>query len=842
MSRSHFLQNCWIKTHLFVRAIMLGSALNEFRVPIRQLVRNPGFNVLTILTLALGIGTSTAIFSLIHAVLLKPLPYPNPEELQLVNTLHFPHGRHNLPETAGESLPTSYGDFYDWRSRNLSFQSIAAFDTSVRLFDAETGAAARVRNFTEATAGLFETLEVQPALGRTFTRQEEQPGYRSIILSHQLWVSDFGSSQDVVGRKVKVSDRIATVIGVMPAGFRFPLDEPADFWTTTSMDLEEEISKGHDLRTSGSLMVVGRLRPGVSAGQARADVSAIQRSIAQSYPVHADEYAVSVLPELEQFVSDLERPFKLLTAAVACLLLIACSNASGLLLVRASGRSGELGLRAAFGANGWQLVRPLLVEGLLLGLTGGIVGILFAWTILRVALRFVPQNLPRLGETTIDLPVLTFSVCLSLIVSVAAGLLPAWRSSRIAPTQSMSEHTANATIGQGQHRLQNLLVVAEVALGFVLVVCSGLLLRSFEKAMHVDPGFHAQGLLQSGIALTDQRYSQEQTEAFLKVLLARLRAIPGVDKASAALPLPLTGSHRGATFKIDGQFYAPDNPPYEYMTIVEPDYFETIEEPLIRGRLFTAQDHLAKSALVAIVNQTFADKYFPQRDPIGQHIAPDILDEPARKREIIGVVGNTKRGGLRSQDAPEFFLPYAQALIHRPTLIMRVRGNPYAYARLLAATAAALDPDSPIFETRTMVDQEASSIEQQRFEAILVTAFASISLFLTSVGLYSLLAYSVAQRRREMGLRIALGASRRHVLLLILRRGLLLSSVGLGIGLGLSLLITRWMAELLFKVTPLDLATYSVAVLTLLAVVLLASVPPAIIASQSDPLTSLREG
>ena len=818
------------------------SVVNDLRGAVRQLRRNPGFSVLTTITLALGIGTSTAIFSLVHAILLKPLPYPKPDQLQMVETLHFPHGRHNLPEAAGESLPTSYEDFFDWRSRNRSFQSIAAFDTSVRLFDSETGAAARVLNFTEATAGLFETLEVLPVLGRTFTREEEQPGNRSIILSHQLWVSDFGSSKDVIGRKVKVSDKIATVIGVMPAGFRFPLDEPAEFWTTTSFDLEEEMSKGHDLRSSGSLEVVGRLRPEVTARQANADLSAIQRNIALSYPVHADDYAVLVLPELEQFVSDLERPFKLLTSAVGCLLLIACINVSGLLFVRASSRSGEVGLRAALGANGWQLIRPLIVEALVLGLTGGLTGILLAWMALHVALRFVPQNLPRLDETTLDLPVLAFSTALSLLVSLLAGLLPAWRSSRTAPSHGMREHTANATIGRSQQHIQNSLVVVQIALGFVLVVCSGLLLRSLEKAVHVNPGFNAQGLLQSGIALTDQRYSQEQTEAFLRVLLAQLRSIPGVQKASAALPLPLTGNLRGATFQIEGQFYAPDSPPYENMTIVEPDYFETIEDPLIRGRLFTAQDHSSKSALVVIINQAFANKYFPHLDPIGRHMAPNILDSPARMREIVGVVGNTKRGGLKSTDAPEFYLPYAQALIHRPTLILRVSGDPSAYVHILAMTAARLDPGSPIFETRTMVDQETSSIEQQRFEAMLVTTFASISLFLTSVGLYSLLAYTVAQRKRELGLRIALGASRSHILLLILRRGLLLSAAGVSIGFGSALLITRWIAVLLFGITPTDRATYSVAVLLVLAVVFLASVPSAISATQADPLTALREG
>jgi predicted permease len=813
----------------------------DVRLVIRQLLRSPGFTLLATLTLALGIGATTVIFSLVHAILLKPLPFPHPEELQAIQTLQFPHGKKDLPVSAGNWVTTTYGDFFDWRDQNQSYQGLASYNAIVRLFDSESSGSARVLDASEASAGLFETLGVQPVLGRTFTRNDEQPGNRSVILSHDLWVSDFGSATDVIGRKVKVSDRVSTVIGVLPAAFRFPIDHPAEFWISSAWSVADARGNPEVVRTSEVQEVVGRLKPGVTPAQANADLNTIQRNIARHYQQRSDEYAVDTAPEIEAFVYDLEKPLKLLMAAVSALLLIACCNVAGLLLARATGRSGEMAVRAALGASRWRVMRPLLIEALLLGVTGCLLGIGLAWSLLHIALRFVPQNIPRLDQVSLDWQVLAFAVGISLACSLGAGLLPAWRMRKVAPSLAMRENSGNATAGRGQHRLHSLLVIGETALGLILLVCSGLLMRSFQAAIHVDPGFNPNGLLTAGIALTDSRYTQAQMDNYFKQLMPKLHALPGVENVSAGLPLPLQGNERDAEFQIVGRPASADHLPDEFMSIVEPNYFETLADPLLRGRLFTDFDHETESHKVAIVNQAFAKKYFPGRDPIGQHIILYINDSPYAEREIIGVVGDMKRVELRSDDTPEFFLPYAQALVHRPTLVMRVAGDPSAYVHLLETTALSIDPEALVFQVRTMVESEMSSLDQQRFEAMLLSGFATFSLVLTAVGLYGMLAYMVAQRAREMGLRMALGAGRGNIIQLVLSRGLALATCGLAVGLVASFFASRLLTDLLFSIKPMDIPTYLGVTALLLAVAVCASLAPAFRAAQIDPIKTLRD-
>ncbi len=823
---------------------MFSTALQDVTFAIRQFRRSPAFSVTVILTLALGIGATTAIFSMVDGILFRPLPFPEADRLAGISTLEFPTGAAPTNVSAADTIPTSYPDFFDWQRQNRSFESLASYDEIGRLFSKANGEDAQVIEGGRVSANLFSTLKVLPALGRSFTAEEEKPGHRVAILSHELWVSDFGSSPDAIGQTVKISDEPYTVIGVMPSGFHYPIGQPALFWSTFAIDAEGR-DAGTSLRDLDRLAIVGRLKPGVGLQQAAAEMNAIQRGLAQNYSEDIQKLGVAVSPLLDEAVSNVRSILTLLFAAVGAVLLIGCANVAGLLLARANGRRPEVALRTALGASRIRVVRQLLVEALLLALGGGVAGILLSVALLHVALRFIPEDLPRLYNIAIDARVLAFAVALSAATALIFGLLPAWRMSRADPANALREFSSNTTSGRRRNRLHHTLVVAQTALGFTLLITSGLLIKSMLHVLHLDPGFDSKHTLFFDVALTNKRYPVPTKVAFYRKLLPEIAALPGVEQVSAGHPRPDAGAwDMWTNVAVPGFVASPNDPPAAVATATMPGYFETLSIPLLRGRTFMSHDDDAKSTLVAVVNRTFARQYFPAVDPIGRYFTPmfEHSTEPIVARQIIGVVGDTRAADLWDSYQPRFYLPWAQDPSHqRPKVVMRVSGDPHRYENAVRKIVAGFDPDAPEFDYQTFADHIALQTAQPRFEAFLLSGFAAIALLLSALGLYSVLSYIVSERVRELGLRMALGASRSDVLAIVLRRALLLACLGIGAGALASTFATKLVGEFLFQVTPLDRSGFLLVTLVLALGSRIAARGPALRAANIDPMRTLRD-
>jgi predicted permease len=817
---------------------MFSTVLQDLTFAVRHFRRSPGFALTVVVTLALGIGATTAIFSLVDGILLRPLPFPDANRLVAIDTLEFPPGIAPTNLAVADYLGASYPDFFDWRRQNRTFDSLASCDPVSRLFSRLDGEGARVMNGARVSANLFSTLGVAPVLGRAFTEEEEQPGHRVVILSHELWVSDFASAPNVLGQTVKISDEPSTIVGVMPAGFHYPVSEPASFWATFAADSEGPFPNT-SLRDGVRLSIVGRLKTGVELKQALADLNTIQRGLAQHYSEDRYRLAVSAKPLLEEAVSDSRPVLALLLAAVGVLLIIGCANVAGLLLARANVRRPEMALRAALGATRPRVLRQLLLEALLLSLAGGAAGILVSFALLRAGLRFVPSDLPRLYDVIVDGRVLVFAILLSAGTAFIFGLLPAWRMSRLDPANALRDGGLGMTSGRRRNRLHHALVVAETALGFTLLIGSGLLIRSMINILVIDPGFDTKHTVAFDVALTNKRYPDPSKVPFFEKLLPQLAALPGVEIASAGHPLPIHGE-ASASFTIPGHPRSPDDLPEAINAVAEPGYFEVLSIPLLRGRTFTPHDNDSKSAPVAVVNQSFAHRYFPGEDPIGHYFVPNLGRTVGR--EIIGIVGDTRTGDIWNPHQPQFFLPYAQDPTHqRPLVVLKVAGDPSSYQNAVRRIVAGVDKDSPVFRYRTFMDDVDKQAVQPRFEAVLVSGFAGMALLLSAVGLYAVLSYIVAERTRELGLRMALGASRSDVLQLVLWRGVTLACVGIGLGALASVFATRLITGTLFRVAPLDRSVFLIVTLVLMVVSMTAALVPALRAANVNPMRTLRE-
>lgn len=820
---------------------MLNTVLQDVTFALRKFRRTPGFALTVVVTLALGIGATTAIFSLVDGILLRPIPFPRADRLVAISTLEFPPGVDPSNAAAGNWIGSSYPNFFDWRRESHTFSSLASYDINYRLFSKANGEHAEVIGCGRVSANLFDTLGVAPALGRTFRTEEEQPGQRVVILSHELWVSDFAASPDVIGQTVKVSDWPSVVVGVMPAGFHYPIGEPAEFWSTFAADNEGPYPATSD-RDSKRLEIVGRMNQGVPIERAQAELNAIQRGLAQQYPENRNRGGVMMEPLLEEAVSDIRPVLSLLLASVGAVLLIGCANVAGLLLARAASRRPEVALRTALGASRVRVIRQLLIEALLLALAGGSVGVGASVILLRVGLRLVPKDVPRLYSVTLDGRVLAFAIVVSAATALLFGLLPAWKMSRTDPANALREFGATSTAGRRRNRTHHALVVAETALGFSLLVASGLLIKSLVKVLHLDPGFDTQRTVFFDVALTNKRYPDPTKATYFQKLLPELAAIPGVERVATGHPLPvLWGRGELTNFTINGHVGATDTPPSAIATAVTPGYFETLSIPLVRGRTFTEHDNDAKSARVAIVNRSFERKYFAGEDPIGRFFTPDT-NEPGIPRQIIGVVGDTRTNLLWDPYQPQFFLPYAQDPTHqRPIVVMKVAGDPLAYAGTVRAIAEGLDKDAPVFGYRTFAEGIVTQAAQQRFEAILVSCFAAISLLLSALGLYAVLSYIVGERVRELGLRMALGASRGDILRMVMTKAGLLAVLGIGSGILVSYFATTLVRDVLFRVEPLDRSVFLAVALVLMIVSVGAALAPALRAARVDPMRTLRE-
>jgi putative ABC transport system permease protein len=833
---------------------MFSTVLQDITFAVRQFRRSPGFAAAVILTLALGIGSTTAIFSLFDGILLRPLPFPHPDQLVAIDTLEFPPGVAPSNIASANSLGSSYPNFFDWRRQSHTFESLTSYDDITRLFSKSNGQGARVLEGGRISANLFSTLGVAPALGRTFTEDEEQPGHRVAILSHELWVTDFAASPDAIGQTVKISDEPYTVVGVMPSSFHYPVGMPASYWSTYAIDAE-----GHNpvtsIRADDRLSTVGRLKPGVSVKQALAELNTIQHGLAHQYSEDRYRSGVSINPLLDREVSDMRPALSLLFAAVGIVLLIGCANVAGLLLARANGRLAEVALRRALGASRIRVVRQLLVEALLLAFAGGTAGILASFALLRAGLHLIPRDLPRLYNIAIDGRVLAFAALLSACTALVFGMVPAWRISKSDPATALRDGGFTTTSGRRRNRLHHALIVAQTALGFTLLISAGLLIRSMFNIIHINPGFDTAHTVYFDIALTNKLYPVPGKFRFIDRLLPEIAALPGVERVSAGHPLPiLWGRGTFTNLTITNHLHSPDHLPDAGAAVVMPGYFETLSIPLLRGRTIAQHDNDPKAPPVAVINQTFAKKYFPLEDPIGQYFTPKFehSDESVIGRQdaglqdvalqIIGIVGDTRVDDMWDPYKPQFFLPYAQDPGHQRTLVvMRVAGDPGAYENAVRRIVATMDNDHPVFNYRTFADSIGMQAAQPRFQAVLVSGFAGIALLLSALGLYAVLSYVVSERIRELGLRMALGASRSDILGLVLRRALLLACLGIAIGALASIFAARLITDTLFRVAPLDRSVFLAVTLVLAFVSMIAAIAPALRAANVDPMRALRE-
>ena len=805
------------------------TILHEFRYALRQLCKSPGFTVVAMLTLALGIGANTAIFTVVNAALLRALPYQDPARL-----VHLGETR-----TAGtfQKMEFSYPDFVDFRDHNQSFSGVGGYSGTNVTYSGREGAEEVVA--AVASANFFDVLGVRPMLGRVFaSNADEAGGEKTVLLTYSGWQTRFGGDRSVLGKSITLNGEAYTIIGILPSSFQFAPSRSADFWMPLSV-------QGWRLRRNGHwILGVGRLKPGVALKEAQAEASGLALQLAAQYPDSNPGVGIYLIPLREEMVGNVRPILLVLMGAVIAVLLIACANLAGLQLARAVTRQKEIAVRTALGASRARIVRLLLTESVLVSLLGGLGGVLLAYSILPLLVASLPRDqqaiLPFLRDLQIDRTVLWFSAGVSILSGILFGLAPSLQGLR-SDVHDALQDGSRTTAGSLHHRLRNGLVVAQVAMAIILLVSSGLLMKSLSRLLKVDPGFRVAHLLTFDTSLPPQHYpdATHQVE-FERNLRTRLQALPGVRSAATVSVLPL--GHAGGTsrFVIAGHARIPTEQ-YEANTReISPNYFETMGIPLRKGRVFTEYDD-ANRPHVIIINQTLASLLFHGTDPIGQRIDftytkdPDIF-------EIVGVVGDENLGQLDRKPTPVIYDAFAQDPNPFLSVTLRTGGEPSAAGGGVRATMHELDALLPINSLVSMdrIMADSPSVAVRRYPAYLIGAFASLALVLAMLGIYGLLAYLVAQRTRELGIRLALGAPRRNLLGLVMGSGLRLALVGAVIGTICSLVAGRMLATLLFEVRPTDLAILLSVVAALVAVALLASYIPARRAASIEPMQALR--
>ncbi|HKD07931.1 MAG TPA: ABC transporter permease [Bryobacteraceae bacterium] len=813
---------------------VLDSLIRDGKFAVRQLRRNRGFACTAILTMALGIGTTTAIFSLINAVLLQPLPFPHSERLTWIRQQD-----HSQPVPAAETL--SYPDYFDWRSWNHTFDGLASYDGSTTTL--ESKGEPRHLDVSVVSSNLFRVLGVAPILGRDFRPDDEKPGNRMVMLSYSLWQSAFDSAPGVSGKTIQLSGHAYTVAGVMPRNFQFPLDSPPSAMWLSLADVADGKNPKTTQRGYDSLDLVGRLRAGVSLDQGKSDLSRIAGILSRQYP-DSNKWLTQALvePELQHLIGDTKPALWVLFGAVTLLLLIACANVAGLLLARGSRRSAEFALRVSLGASRAAIVRQLLAESVILSFCGGLAGVVLAFGLLRGMVGLIPVSIPRMQDAAIDGAVLAFVMVVSIVTGLLFGVIPALRLSRGTPSQTMREGSRSVAGTRGEHRIHSSLVVAQTGIALVLLVASGLLIRSFVSMLNVNPGFDPAHVSTARIEVPFGKLSGDQHYRFYEETIARISRLPGVQSVSAGWPMPMSANHASISFQIEGRPVAKGDEPSEALGIAMPGYFATLRVPLLSGRDFGAKDG-AHDPPVIIINQAMARKYFPRENPLGEHIQVELGDgvTDSAVREIVGVVGDVRGRGVTASPEPQYFLPYAQAVVTNPFLAIRTVGDPAAVLPALRAVVREMDQSVAIYQVSTLDNYVSKSMAQPRFQTLLLTCFAGVALLLAAIGMYGLLSYLVAQRALEIGLRMALGARQGDVLRMVLRRGLTLGLIGLVAGLVVSALTTRLLSGMVYGIQPTDRFTFLAATGVLLLVSLAASSLPAYRAARLDPIETLRE-
>ncbi len=810
------------------------TLLQDFRYALRQLRKSPGFTAVAVLTLALGLGANSAIFSVIDAVLLRPLPFHAPSRLVVVKPTE--PGRR-------DDIGVSYPTFLDWRAQNHVFEGLSVF----RQDDFTLTGRGEPAHLTGAvvSANLFSVLGVPPVVGGDFIPDEDKPTATGlpIILSHSLWQNRFGSDPKVVGQSLVLDGDTFVVVGVMPASFQFPVQRtPVEFWTTIALD-SQTVNGAPPMtaqRGAAYLDVIARLKPQVTAATAQTEMARIQDGLNRQYPENRPK-GISLVPEADAVVGDMRQGLFVLLGAVGLVLLIACANLSNLLLARAASRHKEISVRTALGATRWMIVRQLLAESLLLAAAGAAAGLaLAAWGI-KLLTAMAPGDLPRITESGLNLQVLIFTASVAVCTSILFGLVPALQSAKPELAASLKEGGRSGTETLARGRLRSALVVTEMALAMVLLVGSGLLLRSLLGLGKVDPGFAKDHVMTFGLDLPG-RYEQPQRVAFYRNLLEQIRATPGVRSASAAFPLPLSADDVKTTFEIEGRPMKKSEYPVTTLHIIDHDYFRTLGIPLLSGRVFNPQDDAPGATPVVIISERLAKQVFPGEDPVGRRIKPGISSgnsgEPMRV--VVGVVGDVKAEGLGAPSIPESYLSYAQLPFAPMSVVVRTEISPANPVPTLTTEVQSLDSALPLLHVKTLDEYVDDSIVGTRFETFLLGTFGVLAFVLTAVGLYGVISYTVAQRTREMGIRLALGADRKTILGMVVRNGALLACSGAVIGLAASFLLTRLIASLLFGVGPTDPLTFLCVPIALISVAILASYVPARRAAGVDPMVALR--
>ena len=801
----------------------------DLRYALRMLAKAPAFTFVAVFTLGLAIGANSAIFSVVNAVLLRPLPYPQSEQLVRV------FGKQPQLDLA----PSSPANFLEWRTENEAFTRIATWvgqgfnltgtDNPERVIGARV------------SFDLFRLLGVQPVLGRDFAAEEDgEGGERVVILSYDFWQRRFAGDPSAIGRTITLSDQTYTIVGVMPRGFAFPSPR-AQIWTPVAFNPAERAT-----RDTNFIDVVARLKPGVSLEQAQANMSAVAQRQAERYPQTNFGLGVTVVSLQEHMVGDVRPMLVVLLGAVAFVLLIACANVANLLLGRAAARQREMAIRGALGASRSRVVRLLLTESVLLAIIGGAIGLLLAGWSLDFLLSLMPADLPFVAEIGVNRTVFLFTAAVSVLTGILFGLAPAWQVSKSDLNEGLKESGRSGSGGPRRHRIRALLVISEVALSLVLLIGAGLMIRSFARLLAVDPGFKADQVLTAFVSLPVSKYSERQEQvAFFDRLLERLRNVPGVNAAGIVTNIPLYGGS-STGFEVDGRPEAlPGQRPMTDYRLTSPDYFTAMGMRLVKGRAFSHHDNEAAPGVV-IINETLAARYFAGEDPIGKRL--NLSGEPRDLREIVGVIADVRNYGVDAEVKPEVYVPFFQSApeylasqASAMTIVVRSAIDPTRFAAALREQVQALDKDQPVSAIRTMEQYLAESMLARRFSMLLLGAFAGLALVLAAVGIYGVIAYMVTQRTHEIGIRIALGARGGDILRLVFSNAIATTVVGVLIGLGAAFALTRLLQSLLYQVTATDPIVFATIPLLLFAVAAIATYLPARRAMKVNPITALRE-
>lgn len=802
---------------------MVSTVTRDARHAVRMLAANPGFTLVAVLTFALGIGVNTAVFSVFNGVLLEPLPYPDPDRITMV-------WMDNRRQAIKEDI-TSYPNYRDWREQNQSYAHLAAFTDSTFSL---TGADEPERVLgAQTTANFFDVMGVQPILGRLFTEANETPGQDFVaLIGEGLWQRRYGGARDVLGKTITLNGNPHEIIGVLPATLQVP--EKAELWKPLAPSEQLRAARG-----AFWLPAIGRLKPGVSVAQAQAEMSGISSRLEQAYPSNAG-FGIYIVPLHQQLVGDIGRSLRLLLAAVGFVLLIACANLGNLMLGRTAARRKELAIRTALGAQRGRLVRQIVTEALVLALAGSVLGLVLAYWATGFFIALGGDTIPRPEAIGMDLRVLAFTFALAVLAALFSGVIPAWQASRPALTEHLREggREGGAVSSRGT---RSVLVAAEVALAFVLLAGSGLLVRSLLEMQHERRGFDPSRVAVMTVSLPQKLYPRVQdVRAFYAQLLDRVRALPGVESAATGTGVLMPLVTRSGIFSIEGKPLPPPEQRIEYpVENVSPGYFETLGIQLARGRTFDARDH-ADAPRAVIVNESMARLEWGDADPIGRRIRPGDDTSQAPWMTVVGVIKDVKRGDLNRGVRPELYLCTLQATPSTQMILVRTAGDPGAIVPSVRKEVQALNAQLPLYAVGTLSSSLSRTLTSPRFRATLTAAFAVIALLLATIGIYGVTSYAVGQRTQEVGVRMALGARASDVLRLIVSQHLRPALIGLAVGLAGSMFVSRWLRSLLYGVSAADPLTYAVMSFALIAVAALACWIPARRATRVDPLIALR--